>query len=604
MTPFSEKEDGSWGKDHQSGAGRRFPRHLSEHGPDPEGLAGLVVRTKRFFSRGVWLANTKAMAWPKRVAFKIIRIASLTVRGFLRDRCLFRAQALTFITVLSIVPLLAFTFSVAKGLGAYDRLQGDIIEPFLDESMGERAVAVERALLGEAGGAANEQADQPGSTAEEVASAEGTTAELESNADAETGTWPGADSRPEPPPELQPGQVPGQPPASPVEELAGATPTAGQVAAPNAAATDASTPGDQAVAGAAPAQGAEPETNVGLRETIDEVLGFVEKTDFASIGLFGLALLLYIVIKLLSSIEASFNEIWGVERSRSILRKVSDYLSILVVVPILLIAAAGAMTAIKSGDALGGVDKALHIGPVVEEVMRFSSLFATWIGFAFVYLFMPNTSVRLFSALLGGIFGGGLWLIVMFAYGELQMGMANYNAIYAGLAAIPIFLVWVNVSWITVLFGAELAFAHQNEPAFLHIAKSRDEDQSFRERVGLRAMVRMARAWTQGEELPPALALASEMGVPERSLEEALRTLRDEGLLVTLEGKERRYAFAGDPALIRVKHVIDALKGRRGSAHLDPVDDVDRNLDDLLDRYEREREGSDLNRSLSDLLEE
>jgi DNA-binding transcriptional MocR family regulator len=117
--------------------------------------------------------------------------------------------------------------------------------------------------------------------------------------------------------------------------------------------------------------------------------------------------------------------------------------------------------------------------------------------------------------------------------------------------------------------------------------------------------VRLARAWKQGEQLPPALELAQEMGVPERSLEEALRTLRDEGLLETLEdtdSKRRRYAFAGDPDRIRVKHVIDALKGRRGSAHLDPVDDMDRELDELLDAYEREREGSALNRSLTALL--
>ncbi|MDF1799467.1 MAG: YhjD/YihY/BrkB family envelope integrity protein [Planctomycetota bacterium] len=570
MTRFSEKEDGTWGKEHQSGAGRRFPRHITEPDPDPAGLAGLVARLKRFFTRGVWLAETRTMFWPKRVGYKIIRVASLTLRGFVRDRCLFRAQALTFITVLSIVPLLAFTFSVAKGLGAYERLQGDIIEPFLDESIGERVVASQPPKQAGGGG----PLAAPSATAE-----------------AETGTFPGAGGRRTPPPEEQAG-APAGPATSPgaaaeedegsvVEDLVFGTPPDGA---------------DE------PAASAGSDSNVGLRETIDEVLGFVEKTDFASIGLFGLALLLYIVIKLLSSIEASFNEIWGVERPRSLLRKVSDYLSILVVVPILLIAAAGAMTAVKSGNALGGVNEALHIGPVVEEIMRFSSLFATWIGFAFIYLFMPNTSVRLFSALLGGILGGGLWLIVMFAYGELQVGMANYNAIYAGLAAIPIFLVWVNVSWITVLIGAELAFAHQNEPAFLHIANSRDEDQSFRERVGLRALVRLARAWKQGQDLPPAIELAKEMGVPERSLEEALRTLRDEGLLETLEGKDRRYAFAGDPGLIHIKDVLDALKGRREDTQLEPVDDGDRNLDDLLDRYEKERENSELNKSLSELL--
>jgi len=539
MTPFQQKDEGSWGKDHTAGAGRRFPRTLTEPPPDPPGLGGILARLKRFFGRGVWLANTREMSPPKRVAFKLLRIASLAVRGFLRDRCLFRAQALTFITVLSIVPLLAFSVSVAKGFGAYERLRVEAIDPFLDETFGE---------------AGSEAGSEAGTTVYDP-------------------THPDAD---------EDGFV--------------------DAAIPNP--YDPTHP-DADEDGFVDAAAATTDGGVGLRESIDQVLTFVEETDFASIGFFGLALLLYTVIKLLSSIEGSFNEIYGIERSRPLVRKVSDYLSVLVVVPILLISATGAMTALKANEALGGFNEVLHLGPVLAEVMRFSVFFAVWIGFTFVYQFMPNTKVRFFSALMGGLVGGGLWLLAQIGYRELQLGMANYNAIYAGLAAIPIFLVWVNVSWVTVLVGAELAFAHQNEPAFLHIAKARDEDQSFRERVGLRALTRMVRAWKDGEPLPEALDLAKEMGVPERSLEDALRTLRDEGLLETLEGpdaKGRRYAFARDPGCIHVKDVIDALKGRRASAHLAPVDEADAGLDELLDAYEREREGSDHNRALTELL--
>ena len=170
---------------------------------------GLIKRLLNYFSHEVWLVNTDAMHPLQGAMYRIMRVGSLTIRGFLRDRCLFRAQALTFITVLSIVPLLAFTFSVAKGLGAYSRMQLEIIGPFLDNNIGLPA-------------------DTGAGDGKEVAS-------------------------------------------------------------------------------------------VGLRETLDKLLFLVEGTDFGKIGLFGLAVLLYIIIKLLSAIEASFNDIWGVERPTVIL---------------------------------------------------------------------------------------------------------------------------------------------------------------------------------------------------------------------------------------------------------------------------------------------
>ena len=484
MASTDDRTEGAWLKHHHSGVGRRYPisQKASE---EPEGK---VARARAFLDRGVWLVDTDSMPFFRRSAYQLLRVVSLTLRGFVRDKCLFRAQALTFITVMSIVPLLAFTFSVAKGLGAYGRLQTQIIVPFLDDNLGGLTAA------------------------------------------ADGGT-----------------------------------------------------------------------SSVDMRATIDKMLETVNNTDFAGLGLFGLGLLLYLVVKLLSAIEGSFNEIWGIERARSLLRKVADYLSILVVVPILLVAATGATAAIKSGEAFGDVQKYLHLGPVVNEVIRFSSFFAAWLGFAFVYLFMPNTRVRLFSALMGGLLGGGLWQLAQKLYVEGQVGMANQSAIYAGIAAIPIFLIWVNVSWITVLMGAELAFAHQNEAAFRQIARSREEDQSFRERVALRALARLARYFHAGEKLPAVPALAEEMGVPERSLEEVLLALRDEGLIARVQGKGRRYVFTVSPDHVRVKDVLDALKGTRSTAQLEIRDPVDETLEHLLDAFEEEQEHSALNQTLVQL---
>jgi membrane protein len=448
--------------------------------PEPETAWGRLVH---FVSRGVWLCNLNELPPLKRFSYKSLRVLSLTLRGFVRDRCLFRAQALTFITTMSIVPLLAFIFSVSKGLGIYERLERDLIIPFLDSNMG---------------------------------------------------------------PALEGGDV-------------------------------------------------------GLRNTIDRVLAMVNQTDFAGLGLFGLGILLYTVIKLLSAIEGSFNEIWGVDAPRSLPRKVADYLSILVVVPIMLILATGMSAALKNAEAFVAIQDFLHLGPVVTYLVSFGSFFSAWFSFAFVYLFMPNTKVRLFSALVGGLCGSVLWGIAQILYVQLQFGVANQSAIYASVAAIPIFLVWVNASWITVLMGAELAFAHQNEPAFSQIARSREEDQAFRERVALRALTRLAGAFDHGESLPSVPALATEIGIPERSLEFVLVALAQAGQLTRVQGQSRVYTFTTSPDHLRVKMVLDALKGRRSQGRLEAQSPLDSRLEGLLDAFEEEQSKSIHNKTIREL---
>lgn len=444
---------------------------------------GRWAQLVHFLARGVWMTNLSTLTPLQRFGYKLLRVFSLTMRGFVRDRCPFRAQALTFITTMSIVPLLAFVFSVAKGLGIYQQLESDLIIPFLDDNVGKVV--------------------------------EGST--------------------------------------------------------------------------------------VGLRHTVDRLLEMVNTTQFAGLGIFGLAILLYTVIKLMSSIENSFNEIWGVEAPRSLPRKIADYLSVLVVVPMLLIVATGAAAAIRNSGTTNSVSDFLHLGPVLEVVLSFGSFFAAWFGFTFIYMFMPNTRVKLFSALMGGLLGSLIWSLAQLLYVKLQFGVANYSAIYASIAAIPIFLVWVNASWLAVLLGAELSFAHQNEPAFTQIARSREEDQAFRERVALRALVRLAAVFERGEHLPRVPELAEEIGVPERSLEQVLMTLSQAGLMSRVEGKGRVYTFTQSPETVRVKSVLDALSGRTSSGNLDAHVPLDARLEGLLDALDQEQFESVHNKSIREL---
>jgi membrane protein len=491
----------------------------------PGSLGSRAVAVGRFFSRDVWSRELTTLPTFRRWAYKTARVVYLAATNFVKDRCTWRASALTYITVLSLVPMLAFAFSVAKGLGAYEKLRQGTIDPLLDSTFGPGT---------EAGGI------------EDVAL-----------------------------------------------EGAPAAPEAGEQDTGAAAAGDNSVPAsDETVASV---QGAE------VREAIDTVLHFVQETNVASLGVFGLLIVVWTVLSLLGSVERSFNDIWGVSRSRTLARKLSDYLSTIVLVPLFLVSATGLANMGRSARLLEwlGIDISraglsfLVVLPVVA------------LGFAFAYVFMPNIRVRISSALLGGIVGGTLWQVFQVAHLKLQLGVANYNAIYSTFAALPIFLFWVYASWVTVLLGAEVAAAHQNEASHRQVVRARDYDQSLKRVVALRLAVRLARGFLTGTPPRSEEQLAEDLGVPTRTLDEVVVALRAGGLLALAESDDElgRVVLTRDPRRVRVQDVYDGLDGVAGPADLPAADPLDQSLDRALRAYDTERRASPANRTLSQLVE-
>ena len=445
-----------------------------------------------FLAEDLWRKELGSLSTLRALGYKGLRVVYLTLRGFHLDRCLLRASALTFITGLSIVPLLAFVFAVAKGLGAYDALLNDVIRPLLDQHLG-----------GGVGGAA-------------------------------------------------------------------------------------------AVAG-----GSE------VRDALEQVLLLVQDTQVSSLGTFGLAVLVYTVVKLLGSIEHTFNEIWGVHKSRSILRRLSDYLSIIVVVPILLTTATAVTTSLQSQSILDYASRTLGLDLLVTYYARFGPFVAVWIGFTFVYMFMPNTRVRTSSAILGGLVGGALWQLAQILHLRFQVGVANYSAIYSTFAALPIFMFWLYLSWTTVLLGAEVACAHQGEPVFRQVMRARNQDPAYLEAVAVRAMSRVAVTFLAGNPPLRVSVLAEELGVPERSVADALERLRDSGLISLgedPEGVSPEVLPARDLSHIRLQDILDSLRGG-GDMDLPVRASVDREADRWLNAYRTERVGVASNKSLYQLAE-
>ncbi len=448
-----------------------------------------------FLNRDVWSVELGGLPTFRRMAYRLSRITYLAVRGFHLNHGMFRASGLAFITVLSLVPLLAVAFSVAKGLGAYARLRYQVIEPFLEKAF---------------------------------------------------------------------------------ESTSGAT--GGEVMA---------------------------EQGSNVRVAIDQVLEFVQNTNVGNLGTLGLLALIYTVIKLLGTIEQTLNLIWGVRRARSWVRKFADYLSMVVIVPLVLVSATAFATSMKSDTFNTWLDK-LSLGPMWEQLIGFGTMLALWLGFAFVYLFMPNTRVRLKSAFIGGVVGGTLWWVIQMGHVGIQVNVAKYNALYSGLAAIPLFLIWVYLSWVTVLVGAELACAHQSEPAYRQLARAREFDHPLKQLVAVRAMARIAAAFLRGAPPLRPLHMSDSLAVPERTLNDVFDRLVGANLLVYAEDDfEDDAAVVPARALdnIRIQDVYDALNGKVGPVEWAPKDGADRATDSLRRRFEDERAGVPGNVTLRELGE-
>ena len=158
---------------------------------------------------------------------------------------------------------------------------------------------------------------------------------------------------------------------------------------------------------------------------------------------------------------------------------------------------------------------------------------------------------------------GTIWQLFQYAHVKLQVGVANYNAIYSTFAALPIFLFWVQTSWMTMLFGAEAAAAHQNQARHGQLVRSRDYDLAQKEELALQLVARITEAFTAGRPPLDAEDLADELNCPERTLTEVAVSLESAGILAIIEGDEddQSYVLVADPGIVRIQDVLDGLKG-------------------------------------------
>ncbi len=289
---------------------------------------------------------------------------------------------------------------------------------------------------------------------------------------------------------------------------------------------------------------------VGLLGVFLKVLDIVEQASFGTLGVVGLVFLLYIVVLLLVSVEETMNHIFGVEKARSITRKITDYSAILFVTPLSTILATGAASGTE------------HLAWLRQGVFsQISAAVLMALCLSLFYLVMPFRRVRLLSAVTGGLVAGVSWYLVLIVYVHFQVGVARYNALYSTFAAIPLLLVWVFVSWIIVLVGAEIAAAHDKPELYLWRIRGANIDHRSRLFIAVLALSEIARRARVG--LPPLglSELAERTNLPSELLREELELfVGPQYLMRNVEHGEPRYAIARDLDSINVGHITDILE--------------------------------------------
>lgn len=308
-----------------------------------------------------------------------LRIFFIMLHEFFESEISLRASALTYSIVLSMVPLLALSTALLKGMGGGDQLK----------------TAAYRFI-------------------EQI----------------EPGYNPGADSE-----ETGPATAPG----GPAKET-----------------TDRNTPAAEAPGGAPPSLAGH------LRNAVDTIFDYVEKTNFAAIGAFGIIGLLVAVVLLMSTIEDALNAIWHSRRSRSLLRKVMDYLALLILLPVSINIAIAGEAVLASPEIMARLHILVPSDWAVTMLLKLLPFLFVILTLMVMYMFFPTDRVSTGAAFIGALFGGIFWFLVQKGYILLQIGVSRYNAIYGSFATVPLFLVWVHLGWTFILLGAGLAYAVQN----------------------------------------------------------------------------------------------------------------------------------------------
>lgn len=262
--------------------------------------------------------------------------------------------------------------------------------------------------------------------------------------------------------------------------------------------------------------------------------------EHAQSGIFigvGLIMLLWTVLILTDNIERSFNAIWQVKHPRTVFRKITDYFSMLLLLPLLIVISSG--LTIFMTTYVKQMDNYLLLGPVLKFLVRMIPYTLTWGMFIGLFVFIPNTKVRLSHAILPGILAGSAFQAFQYFYINSQIWVSNYNAIYGSFAAIPMFLLWTQISWTICLLGAEMSYISQNLDAFSFDKETENISRRYHDFFCTIILAAICKRFEQIQVPYTAEELSREHRIPIRLTKRILYELQDMHLIYEAVSDEK-----------------------------------------------------------------
>jgi membrane protein len=291
------------------------------------------------------------------------------------------------------------------------------------------------------------------------------------------------------------------------------------------------------------------------------IIGFVDSMRVGVLGSVGLGMLLYTVVSLIQKVERAFNYTWHVPQSRGFMERFSDYLSVLLIGPVLVFSALGATASVMSNTVVQELAHVPVLNWIIDSVGTLIPYLFVISAFTFAYLFVPNTRVRLGPAVIGAIVAGVLWQSIGWGFASFVVGSTKYAAIYSGFAILILFMIWLYLAWLILLIGASIAF-YQQHPEYLNQPCSQAivPGNRMREWIALYCLALIARHHYDGKPPLGVEDLAERLGLNPNPIQEAIDLMQHQGLLVPLNSLPETYLPSRAAESMPLDQVFAALR--------------------------------------------
>ena len=334
-----------------------------------------------------------------------------------------------------------------------------------------------------------------------------------------------------------------------------------------------------------------------------QIIAFVDNIKVGVLGSIGLLVLVYTVLSLVKKIESAFNHTWRINVSRGLIERFSNYLSVILLAPLLLFTAAGIKASFHSSAIVNKISSVEPFGTIILFAGEVLPFFLTIASFTFIYILIPNTKVRISSAFFGAVVATVLWKISGSIFAAFIVDSTNYTAIYSGFAILIIFMIWIYINWLIVLTGASISYYHQNPSRISNRSQVVRLSCRLREKLGLTIMQLVASSFHHNETAWTINTLAKKINISEYALTIVLSSLTANKLLTTT-GKDNQYLQPSQSLEnITLDMILDAVRSAEETTHLQTSDVVTvKKVDDVLNAIDRAIADNSKGITLKDLV--